>query len=86
MNIRKRNGQSTCYQREKIERVIRLAFESTGKAEAGSIAEELAEKVEQQLEAQGQETIAVESIQDQVEEALMVANDPVNLRNQCGRY
>ena len=73
MNIRKRNGQSTCYQREKIERVIRLAFESTGKAEARSLAEELAEKVEQRLTELEQETIAVESIQDQVEEVLMVA-------------
>ena len=30
MKIRKRNGQTVNYEREKIERVIRLAFESVG--------------------------------------------------------
>ena len=73
MKIRKRNGQSAAYERAKIERVIRLAFESVGKEEAGETAARLAEQVEQRLSTLGADTVAVESIQDLVEEELMVA-------------
>lgn len=69
MNIRKRNGKEECYERTKIERVIRLAFESVG-TEATS-ANNLAQRVEERLERDGS-SVAVEHIQDLVEEALMV--------------
>ncbi len=68
MNIRKRNGVEAPYHREKIERVIRLAFESVGQAAA---AEQLASEVEARLKSDGQ-AVAVERIQDLVEEVLMV--------------
>ncbi|MDO5471806.1 MAG: ribonucleoside-diphosphate reductase subunit alpha [Akkermansia sp.] len=69
MNIRKRNGQEEAYKRDKIERVIRLAFESVGQEVPAEAA--LTEKVEQKLPRQAQ-AIAVEDIQDLVEESLMV--------------
>ncbi len=71
MNIRKRNGQEEAYKREKIERVIRLAFESVNQPKEAGIIKGLASEVEQRL-ALGSEAIAVEQVQDLVEEALMV--------------
>ena len=73
MKIRKRNGQTAAYEREKIERVILLAFASVGRAGAQEEAAGLAAGIEKQLEAQGEELVAVESIQDLVEASLMVA-------------
>ncbi|MBR1981553.1 MAG: ribonucleoside-diphosphate reductase subunit alpha [Akkermansia sp.] len=73
MKIRKRNGQTVNYEREKIERVIRLAFESVGMTGKGDEIRRLTLGIEAGLQKQGEETVAVESIQDQVEESLMVA-------------
>ena len=73
MKIRKRNGAEETYRREKIERVIRLAFESVSTAERLDETEQLAAAIEGTLLSRGEEVIAVESIQDQVEAALMVA-------------
>lgn len=73
MKIRKRNGAAAEYQREKIERVIRLAFESIGRSDAATEASRLAAGIESQLQKQGEELVAVESIQDLVEASLMVA-------------
>ncbi len=73
MNIRKRNGQKVAYEREKIERVIRLAFESVGMSDTEGEVSRLAMSIESSLRSHGGETVAVESIQDQVEESLMVA-------------
>ena len=73
MKIRKRNGQTVNYEREKIERVIRLAFESVGMHGNGDEIRRLTLGIEAGLQKQGEETVAVESIQDQVEESLMVA-------------
>ncbi len=69
MNIRKRNGAEAPYKRQKIERVIRLAFESVG--QSAEPADVLAHKVEERLELAGG-AVAVERIQDLVEEVLMV--------------
>ncbi len=69
MKIRKRNGAEEPYRRQKIERVIRLAFESVN--QSGAESESLAAKVEQRL-LQDSGAVAVEHIQDLVEEALMV--------------
>ena len=69
MNIRKRNGAEEAYRRQKIERVIRLAFESVNRS--GEESESLAQKVEERLLQDGAD-VAVERIQDLVEEALMV--------------
>ncbi len=69
MNIRKRNGAEEAYKRQKIERVIRLAFESVN--QNGAESEALAQKVEERLLQDGAD-VAVERIQDLVEEALMV--------------
>ena len=63
MKIRKRNGIAAEYEREKIERVIGLAFESVGRSDAAAEAARLAAGIEQQLLAQGEELVAVESIQ-----------------------
>ncbi len=73
MKIRKRNGQRVAYEREKIERVISLAFESVGRSHAEDEIKRLAASIETQLAAQGDDLIAVETIQDLVEGALMVA-------------
>ena len=73
MKIRKRNGQTAEYRREKIERVIRLAFESVGMSDTEGEVARLAVSIESSLRAHQGETVAVESIQDQVEESLMVA-------------
>ena len=73
MKIRKRNGQSAEYRREKIERVIQLAFESVGMSDTAAEASRLAMSIEARLRAHGSDVVAVESIQDQVEESLMVA-------------
>ncbi len=73
MKIRKRNGQTAAYEREKIERVILLAFASVGRTGVQEEAVELAAGIERQLETQGEELVAVESIQDLVEASLMVA-------------
>ncbi|MDO5471019.1 MAG: ribonucleoside-diphosphate reductase subunit alpha [Akkermansia sp.] len=70
MKIRKRNGAEEPYHRQKIERVIRLAFESVG--QTGSEVTTLALKVEQRLEHDAT-AVQVEHIQDLVEETLMVA-------------
>lgn len=70
--IRKRSGQETGYDRCKIERVIRLAFESVGQGEAEEQVLRLAAGVESRLQAESTEVLAVEHIQDLVEEALMV--------------
>ncbi len=71
MKIRKRNGAVEEYRREKIERVIRLAFESVGMQETE--VKQLTADTEGNLLSRGEEIIAVESIQDQVEASLMVA-------------
>ena len=71
MKIRKRNGAVEEYRREKIERVIRLAFESVGMQDTE--VKQLTADTEGNLLSRGEEIIAVESIQDQVEAALMVA-------------
>lgn len=73
MKIRKRNGAVEDYRREKIERVIRLAFESVGMEDSSAGITRLATDIEGTLQSRGEEVIAVESIQDQVEAALMVA-------------
>ncbi len=73
MKIRKRNGAVEDYRREKIERVIRLAFESVGMEDTTAGITRLATDIEGTLQSRGEEVIAVESIQDQVEAALMVA-------------
>ena len=74
MKIRKRNGQTAAYQREKIERVIRLAFDSVGKSDgAAEEAGRLAVAIESQLQTREEELVAVESIQDLVEASLMLA-------------
>lgn len=70
--IRKRSGQETEYERSKIERVIRLAFASVGKEEADDLVLSLRESVEERLREEGTQVVAVEHIQDLVEEALMV--------------
>ena len=72
MKIRKRNGAVEEYRREKIERVIRLAFESAGIMDACAETGRLAADIEGTLLGNGEEVVAVESIQDQVEAALMV--------------
>lgn len=69
MNIRKRNGAEEAYKRQKIEKVIRLAFESVN--QSGAESEALAQKVEERLLQDGAD-VAVERIQDLVEEAMMV--------------
>ncbi len=73
MEIRKRNGQKEAYRRGKIERVIRLAFESVGMPDTEGEVSRLAVSIESRLRAHGSETVAVENIQDLVEESLMVA-------------
>ena len=73
MKIRKRNGAVEEYRREKIERVIRLAFESVGMKETAAETGRLAADIEGALLSRSEDVIAVESIQDQVEAALMVA-------------
>lgn len=70
MQIKKRNGQTEPYRREKIERVIRLAFESAGVSDEVEV-KRLAAEIEGKLESHASELIAVESVQDQVEESLM---------------
>ncbi len=74
MKIRKRNGAVEEYRREKIERVIRLAFESVGMKETAAETGRLAADIEGTLLSRSEDVIAVESIQDQVEAALMVAD------------
>ncbi len=71
MNIRKRNGQEEPYSRQKIERVIRLAFESVGQENSADTVHSLAIKVEQHLQ-QDNAPVPVEHIQDVVEETLML--------------
>ena len=73
MKIRKRNGQTAEYERSKIERVIYLACSSAGISDAQEHALRLAEEVEKKLFRHGGDGIAVERIQDQVEESLMTA-------------
>ena len=73
MKIRKRNGQTAEYERSKIERVIYLACSSAGMSDAQEHALLLAEEVEKKLFSHGGDGIAVERIQDQVEESLMTA-------------
>ena len=73
MKIRKRNGQTAEYERSKIERVIYLACSSAGISDAQEHALRLAEEVEKKLFSHGGDGIAVERIQDQVEESLMTA-------------
>lgn len=73
MKIRKRNGAAEEYRREKITRVIQLAFESVGMKESGAEIMRLTADIEDKLLARNEEVVAVEGIQDQVEAALMVA-------------
>lgn len=73
MQIRKRNGQEAEYRREKIERVIRLAFGSVGMTDTEGEVSRLAVSIEARLRAHGGAVVAVEYIQDLVEESLMVA-------------
>ncbi len=69
MKILKRNGAEEPYVRQKIERVIRLAFESVQQS-TDKVAN-LAEEVEKRL-PRIEEAVAVEHIQDLVEETLML--------------
>ncbi|MBQ3218146.1 MAG: ribonucleoside-diphosphate reductase subunit alpha [Akkermansia sp.] len=71
MNIRKRNGQEEAYKREKIERVIDLAFKSVNQPTEDGRVNRLACEVEQRL-TPGSTAVPVEQVQDLVEEALMV--------------
>ena len=73
MQIRKRNGQEAEYRREKIERVIRLAFGSVGMTDTEGEVSRLAVSIEARLRSHGGAVVAVEYIQDLVEESLMVA-------------
>ncbi len=73
MKIRKRNGATEEYRREKITRVIQLAFDSVGKNEARTEVTRLTADIEEKLLTRNDEVVAVESIQDQVEAELMVA-------------
>ena len=73
MQIRKRNGQTEAYRREKIERVIRLAFGSVGMTDTEGEVSRLAVSIEARLRSHGGNVVAVEHIQDLVEESLMVA-------------
>lgn len=73
MKIRKRNGAAEEYRREKIARVIQLAFESVGMEGSNAEVTRLSADVEEKLLARNEELIPVESIQDQVEAGLMVA-------------
>lgn len=70
--IRKRSGQETAYERQKIERVIRLAFASVGRTEEEERVGALAASVEARLQNEAADVLPVEHIQDLVEEALMV--------------
>ncbi len=71
MKIRKRNGQEEAYRRQKIERVIRLAFESVNQSGAVEEVCRLAREVEERL-PQEAAAVPVEQVQDLVEEVLMV--------------
>ena len=73
MKIRKRNGAGEEYRREKIARVIQLAFESVGMNEAGTEVSRMSADIENKLLARGEELVPVESIQDLVEAELMLA-------------
>ncbi len=73
MKIRKRNGAVEEYRREKIERVIQLAFDSIEARDTADETRRLAAEIEGLLLSRGEDIVAVESIQDQVEAALMVA-------------
>ena len=73
MKIRKRNGAVEEYRREKIERVIQLAFDSIEARDTADETRRLAAEIEGILLSRGEDIVAVESIQDLVEAALMVA-------------
>ncbi len=73
MKIRKRNGAAEEYRREKIARVIQLAFESVGMNDTGAEVRRLSADIEDKLLARSEELVPVESIQDLVEAGLMVA-------------
>ncbi|MBQ8376234.1 MAG: ribonucleoside-diphosphate reductase subunit alpha [Akkermansia sp.] len=73
MKIRKRNGAGEEYRREKIARVIQLAFESVGMNDAGTEVSRMTADIEDKLLARGEELVPVESIQDLVEAELMLA-------------
>ena len=73
MKIRKRNGAVEEYRREKIERVIQLAFDSIEARDTADETRRLAAEIEGLLLSRGEDIAAVESIQDLVEAALMVA-------------
>ena len=73
MKIRKRNGAGEEYRREKIARVIQLAFESVGMNDAGTEVSRMSADIEDKLLARGEELVPVESIQDLVEAELMLA-------------
>ena len=73
MKIRKRNGAGEEYRREKIARVIQLAFESVGMNDAGTEVSRMSADIEDKLLARSEELVPVESIQDLVEAELMLA-------------
>lgn len=73
MKIRKRNGTAEEYHREKIARVIQLAFDSVGLNDTGAEVTRLAADIEDKLLVRNEELVPVESIQDLVEAELMVA-------------
>ena len=73
MKRRKRNGAGEEYRREKIARVIQLAFESVGMNDAGAEVTRMSADIEDKLLARGEELVPVESIQDLVEAELMLA-------------
>ena len=73
MKIRKRNGAAEEYRREKIARVIQLAFESVGMNDTSAEVRRLSADIEDKLQARSEELVPVESIQDLVEAGLMVA-------------
>lgn len=73
MDIIKRNGQHAAYEREKITRVINLAFSGIGTGILPMEAEQLTDDIEARLFELGENTagLPVETIQDCVEIALM---------------
>ncbi len=73
MNIIKRNGQVVPYQREKITRVIKLAFSGIGTGVLPVESEDLTEAIEARLFELGESSgdLPVETVQDCVEIALM---------------
>lgn len=76
MNIIKRNGQEVLYRREKIARVIKLAFTSVGSELADNELETMIDSIEDNLrqDFSDKQALHVEDIQDLVEKTLIERN------------